>query len=164
MKAEKMGASPMSNVIGNESVSKRPTTHVSHHAHNFCWMKCRVKCIYTFSSALATATNHQYYHLVVAFIFCVLHLSRHTSSSGTQFRMLLSSILQVWKHRDQIIRVSGFCAILMMHWFPWPYHEGCFNVYITKHSIQDSYKGRMICSPFRNISRLELSIELKELI
>ena len=132
MKAEKMGASPMSNVIGNESVSKRPTSHVSNHVHSFCWMKCRVKCIYTFSSALATATNHQYYHLVVAFILFVLHLSSHTSSSDTQLRMLLLSMLQVYKQRDQIIRVSGFCAILMVHCFPWPYIMRVVSMYTSQ--------------------------------
>ena len=36
--------------------------------------------------------------------------------------------------------------------------------YITKHSVQDSYKERIICSPFRNVSQLELGIEFKDLI
>jgi len=84
------------------------------------------------SSALTVATNHQYYHSAVAFIFFVLLFSSYISSSDTKLRMLLSSMLQVWIQRDQIIRVSGFCAILMMHCFPWPYLVRVVSMYTSQ--------------------------------
>jgi len=140
MKTEKMGASPISNATGNESVSKRPTSHVSHHTHNFYWIKCQglnafIHLVFNSSSALTIATNHQCYQSVVAFIFFVLHISSHTSSSDTQLRVLLLSMLQVWKQRDQIIIGQSQSIVWFLCNTNDPlisviiHHEGCFNVY-----------------------------------